>query len=107
MVAADRPAAVAAAAGRALAEIAAAAEPSPTPTPSPGHTVPDARHPHLPGGPPVAPMTDERLRELLGAEADADVEALLAEARAALEATPPAAAPPAGPVVSAPGAGRG
>lgn len=52
----------------------------------------------------MAPMTDERLRELLGAEADADVEALLAEARAALEATPPAAAPPAGPVVSAPAA---
>ena len=52
----------------------------------------------------MAPMTDERLRELLGAEADADVEALLAEARAALEATPPAAATPAGPVVSAPAA---
>lgn len=102
--AADQAAAVVAAAGRALAEIAAAAEPSATVTPPPGHTVPDARHPHLPGGPPVAPMTDERLRELLGAEADADVEALLAEARAALEATPPAAAPPAGPVVSAPAA---
>jgi hypothetical protein len=62
----------------------------PPPEPSPSHTPSDAP----PTGGPM-PVDEARLRELLGIEEDADVEATLTDVIARANATPPAETPPA------------
>lgn len=79
------------------------AVPSHTAAPPPGHTVPGDHRPS--GGPPMPPLTEQRVRELLQLEETADAEAALVRLRDAASAgtTPPPGTPPGTTAPPAPG----